>query len=335
MRLAAAALVLAVGLAGAAAAPAAFDWRLPAGVGPPLVPADNPMSAAKVELGRRLFYDADLSVDGTLACASCHEQKHAFSAGVALHPGVRDTPARRNAPGLANVAYLSPLTWADPAQKALEGQLATPILGEHPVEMGMHGQEAEIARRLSADPCYRSLFAAAFPERRGEVSLETAGRALAAFERTLLSWNSPYDRARRGEAAALSDEARAGEVVFRRAGCATCHSGPNLTDGAFHVIAAPRAGDLGLQEKTARARDTGAFRTPSLRNVALTGPYLHDGSAPGVRMAIFAHDSAVDRLSQDDAAAISAFLTSLTDRDFVENPRFALPREACGKARTN
>ncbi len=111
------------------------------------------MSAIKVELGRRLFYDADLSVDGTLSCASCHEQRRAFAEGNATHPGVRGALGRRNVMSLTNVGYLAPLTWADPGQIHLEGQVLAPVTGEHPVEMGMHGQEAEIARRLASDAC--------------------------------------------------------------------------------------------------------------------------------------------------------------------------------------
>lgn len=115
------------------------------------VPRNNPMSAAKVELGRRLFYDADLSVDGTMACATCHEQHRAFSDGNPTHAGVHGEPGRRNVPGLANVGWLRTLTWADPRQSSLERQAAVPVMGTTPVEMGMAGQEAEITRRLTRD----------------------------------------------------------------------------------------------------------------------------------------------------------------------------------------
>jgi cytochrome c peroxidase len=333
MRRALAAALTAMAAVALAAAAPAFDWGLPRGVRPPPVPAGNPMSAAKVELGRRLFYDADLSVDGTLACAGCHEQRHAFTDGNPTHPGVRGAPGRRNVPGLANVAYLSPLTWADPAQRGLEAQVAVPVLGVHPVEMGMAGQPAEIARRLAADPCYRRMFAAAFPQTGGRIDLASVSLAIAAFERTLLSWNSPYDRFRRGDATALSPEARRGEALFRAKGCLSCHAGPNLTDAAFHRVVEPRDGDAGLSEKTGRAEDRGLFRTPSLRNVALTAPYLHDGRARTLRVAILAHDRAAARLTQDDAARIEAFLDSLTDPAFVSDPRFALPRSFCGRER--
>jgi len=320
------ALWAAVALSCVAAAPT-FDWRLPRGVAPPPVPADNPMSAAKVELGRRLFYDADLSIDGTLSCASCHEQHRAFTEGNATHPGVQGAIGRRNVMSLTNVGYLAPLTWADPGQTHLEGQVLVPVTGEHPVEMGMHGQEAEIARRLASDACYRTMFAAAFPESRGEISLASASKAIAAFERTLISWNSAYDRR------APSDDARGGEVLFRAKGCASCHSGANFTDGRFHAIAEIRGDDAGAFEKTGAAADRGAFRTPSLRNIELSGPYLHDGAAKTLRVAIFRHDAAAEALSQDEVTEIEAFLRGLTDRRFVSDERFSLPKTFCGKAR--
>ena len=332
-RLAIAALLMAAGLVCGAAAPA-YRWDLPRGVPPPPVPADNPMSKAKVELGRRLFYDADLSVDGTLSCAACHEQHRAFTEGNATHPGVKGAPGRRTVPGLANVGYLAPLTWADPAQTTLERQVATPVTGEHPVEMGMHGQEAEIVRRLAADACYREMFAAAFPETKGEISFAATAKAISAFERTLLAWNSPYDRYRRGDRRALSGQARRGEALFRSQGCDGCHSGPQLSDGRFHAIATSRGDDQGLAEASGRAADRGLFRTPSLRNVELTGPYLHDGSARTIPAAIMAHAVAANALTQDDAVTIEGFLFGLTDRSFVTNPAHALPRRFCGKPRS-
>lgn len=333
MRRALAAALLAAAAAVCIAAAPSFDWRLPRGVSPPPVPVDNPMSAAKVELGRRLFYDADLSIDGTLSCASCHEQHRAFAEGNPTRPGVGGAPGRRNIMGLANVGYFAPLTWADPGQTSLEGQVAVPVTGLHPVEMGMHGQEAEITRRLASDACYRTMFAAAFPETKGEISFASASKAIAAFERTLLSWRSPYDRYARGDRRALPDDALRGQVTFREKGCVSCHTGPNFTDGRFHAISEPRGADDGAFEKTGAPADRGTFRTPSLRNVDLTGPYLHDGAAKTLRVAIFSHDSAAATLSQDDVTEIEAFLASLSDMQFVKDERFSLPKTFCGKPR--
>jgi cytochrome c peroxidase len=315
-----------------AAAPA-YRWSLPEGIAPPPVPPDNPMSDAKVALGRRLFYDADLSVDGTLACATCHEQRHGFAESEKTHGGVRGALGRRNVMTLANVGYLTPLTWADARQMQLEAQMATPMQGEHPVEMGMAGQETELVRRLSADKCYKQMFAGAFPETGGQISYATTVKAIASFERTLNSWNSPYDLANRGDATALPAAARAGEVLFKAKGCGECHSGPNFTDQRFHAIGPVRGDDHGEMEWTGHASDNGLFRTPSLRNVELSAPYLHDGHAPTLAAAILDHDSALPTLTPDDVYAIEAFLDSLTDKAFIANPALSLPREACGRPR--
>ena len=323
--------LLAAAALGCGAAAAPFDWRLPPGVSPPPVPASNPMSSAKVELGRRLFYDADLSVDGTVACAGCHEQRHAFADTNATHAGVHGEPGRRNVPGLANVGYLSPLTWADPAQTTLELQASVPVLRERPAEMGMHGQEAEIVRRLAADGCYRRQFADAFPETGGHIDFVSVAGALAAFERTLLAWSSPYDLSRRG-GPVLSETARQGERVFAAA-CASCHAGPQFTDGRFHRLgdANGASADPGVFEITGREEDRGAFRTPSLRNAALTAPYLHDGSARTLGEALRAHGGL--GVSKEDEAALVAFLNTLNDSRIVSDERLSMPRSFCGVAR--
>ena len=314
-----AALALAAMILTAAVA-APWRWSLPAGIAAPIVTADNPMSAAKVALGRLLFYDAALSIDGTMSCASCHEQKHAFTDGNVTRPGVYGDPGRRNVPGLANVAWLSSLTSADPRVTTLEAQAMIPIFSLTPVEMGMHGREQEIPRRLARDACYRRMFGAAFPERRGRIDMTSVAMALASFERTMVSFDAPADRE------ALSPEARAGKAVFVRS-CASCHSGPHLTDGRFHVILPVNPSDRGLAEVTGRAEDDGRFRTPSLRNVAVTGPWFHDGSAPTLRDAIARHPVV---LGATDTDRLLAYLEALTDRGFIESPAFAYPDDPCG-----
>ncbi|TCM20453.1 cytochrome c peroxidase [Novosphingobium sp. PhB165] len=284
-------------------------------------------SAAKVELGRRLFYDADLSINGTMSCATCHEQHHAFADGNRMHPGALGDPGRRNVPGLQNLASLSPLTWADPRQTTLEKQAAVPILGEHPVEMAMTGHEAEIPKRLGRDPCYRTMYRKAFPRGGGRIDYDNTVSAIAAFERTLVSRSSPWDRFAAGQADGLSAEARRGLEVFKRS-CASCHAGKDFTDAKFHRIGAA-GGDAGLAEVTASREDFGKFRTPSLRNVGVTAPYLHDGSAPTLADAIRVHDGI--SVSEPDLDALLAFLGSLTDHAFLTDPRLSLPMEACGK----
>jgi len=284
-----------------------------------------PPTPAQVELGRRLFYDADLSADGTMACATCHEQRHAFADGNRTHPGVTGEPGRRNVPGLANVGRISPLTWADPRQTALAAQVDVPVTGTHPVEMGMAGRTGEIARRLGADPCYRQMFAAAFPASGEQITYANVTRALAAFEGSLVSRASPYDRG------AMSAQARAGQAVFARH-CAACHAGPDFTDTRFHRLAPadPAASDQGLFEVTGRPAHRGAFRTAPLRNVAVTAPYLHDGSAPALADAIARHG--LPPLPAAQQAQVEAFLGALTDQAFLSDPALALPQKACGRA---
>nr|WP_278254389.1 cytochrome c peroxidase [Sphingobium sp. BYY-5] len=310
-----------------AAAPV-WRWDLPQGVVAPVVPADNGMSAAKVELGRRLFYDADLSADGTLACAGCHEQKRAFADGNATRPGVHGGAGRRNVPGLANVGWFARLTVADPAITTLEAQALVPLFGERPEEMGMKGRDAEFTRRLGADRCYRAMFARAFPERQGRIDTGSVTAALAAFERTMISYHSAYDRYQAGDRIALSPLAVEGARLFQARGCTSCHDGVNFGGMNYHQLEPAQPSDPGLIEQTGRPDDAGRFRTPSLRNVALTGPWWHDGRAATLEAAIRRHPVAVP---VTDMPALLAFFDSLTDPDFIADPRLSRPDRACGK----
>lgn len=314
--------MLAVAVLLGAAAPL-WQRALPAGLPEPPVPPGSETTPARVELGRRLFYDADLSADGTMACATCHEQKHAFADGNRTHPGVTGEPGRRNVPGLANVGWMSPLTLADPAITTLEAQVATPLLGTHPVEMGMAGREAAIAGRLGRDRCYRTMFRRAFPQTGGAIDLANVARALASFERGLVSFDSAFDRG------ALPEPARAGSALFTRA-CAACHAGPLFTDLKPHRLGPvdSAADDQGLFEKTGGEDDRGRFRTPSLRNVALTGPWWHDGSATTLEAAITRHGKTYDPA---DMASLEAFLAELSDSGFTTRKDLAMPERACGK----
>ena len=288
---------------------------------------DNPSSPIKIELGRRLFYEADLSINGTMACATCHEQHRGFADGNRTHPGALDHPGKRNVPGLQNVALLSHFTWASRTPD-LEHQALTPLLGESPIEMGMKGQEGELARRLATKACYVKLFSAAFPEKKGEISLTTVTQALATFERTLVSFDAPYDRAAKG-GPPLSADAEAGRALFTgKVGCETCHSGPDFTDAAFHALEPAAPAYRGLAEESGRPEDAGLFRTPSLRNVMMTAPYFHDGKAATLPEAIRRHGLAI-AFSDAEMGKVATFLGTLTDRPFLSDARFSLPEEAC------
>ena len=314
-----------------------YNWRLPLPAPPGPVPADNPMSTAKVELGRRLFYDADLSLDGTIACATCHEQHRAFTEGNPTHPGVQGALGRRNVMALANVGYFTPLTWANPKLDSLERQILVPMFGGHPVEMGMTGKEQVMVDRLAGDACYRRMFAAAFPDQKGEITITSIAKAVSAFERTLLSFGSPYDAYRRGDGNAIAEPAKHGAALFTgdKLRCASCHAGPNFTDEKFHKIEPvsqfggidnrPRVATGVSARRRMKEVDAGRFRTPSLRNVALTGPYMHDGTTETLAGAIRRHADpetrdAISALSDGDLADLIAFLGTLTDHGFVSDP---------------
>jgi cytochrome c peroxidase len=354
------------------AAGESWRWPLPDWVPPPAVPADNPMSADKVLLGRHLFYDKRLSRDGSLACASCHEQARAFTDGKAVSQGVTGESGTRSAMSLANVAYLPVLTWQNPQLTALEVQALIPLFGEHPVEMGLAGREPQLFAMLQADPVYRALFARAFPDeaRQGDAalySLATLTRALASFQRTLLSFGSPYDRYRYGgQPEALSAAARRGEELFfgEKLECYHCHGGFNFTDNLKHARSAFAetgfhntglynvdgrgaypGSSPGIVEFTGEPRDAGRFRTPTLRNVAVTAPYMHDGSIATLPQVLREHYARAGRavslgqgrnplrsefiagfqISEAEIADVVAFLESLTDEAFLRDPRHADP----------
>lgn len=347
--------------------PSTYRWPLPDWAPRPVIPADNPMSEAKVALGRALFYDKRLSANQTQACASCHLPAHGFGDGLALAVGSTGEAGKRNAMPLANVAYLPTLTWANPNITTLEQQILTPLFGEHPVEMGMSGKEQLLFERLKADIDYPGLFRQAFPELKGDISLRTITRAIAAFERTLLSFDSPYDRYRYGKQnQAISTSARRGEQLFfgERLECYHCHGGMNFTDNQIHRMqplgergfhntglynqdgkGAYPPGHQGLREFTQQAADEGKFRTPSLRNVAVTAPYMHDGSIPTLKEVIRQHYAVKGRagggtgaasplrsqfiqgfqITESEIADLIAFLESLTDPRFLRHAAHQAP----------
>lgn len=359
------------GTVAAQGAPADPYAELPSWLPRPVVPADNPLTTEKAELGRRLFYDTRLSVTGEMSCGTCHQQARAFTDGLPLAIGATGEVHPRNTMSLTNVAYLPVLTWANPTLEHLERQALIPLFGETPVEQGLAGREAQLFELFRTDPEYARRFPAAFPEDVDPYTLGTMTRALAAFQRTLLSYDSPYDRYRYGrDQSAISELAKRGEALFfsEDQECHHCHGGLNLTDSirhqrlafsetAFHNTAlynvdgqgAYPPQNTGVREITGRPEDMGRFRTPSLRNVAVTAPYMHDGSIPtldgvldhyreGGRTVSEGPHAGVGRLSplksifivgfplpKEDRAALLAFLDSLTDEGFLRDPRFSDP----------
>jgi len=351
--------------------PSGYDYGLPKWVPTPLEPEGNPTTGPKVELGRGLFYDKRLSRNHTMSCASCHDQKLAFTDARATSPGVAGHHTPRNAMSLANVAYVPVLTWANPLLQSLEQQALVPIFGREPEELGLAGMDAEIIQRLQSASVYPKMFREAFPEADGKISFATISRALAAFQRTLISVRSPYDRYRyEGDTAAVPDAVIRGEALFfsERLECHHCHNGLHFSDTVFHQRnrlgeqafhntglyniggkGAYPPDNRGIADITGRAEDEGRFRAPSLRNVAVTGPYMHDGSIPTLD-GVIDHYAAGGRniesgpyagdgkqnplksafvpgftLSPDERADLIAFLNALTDTQFLYDPRFADP----------
>lgn len=351
--------------------PADFTWQLPPGWAAPTVPADNPMSPAKVELGRRLFYDTRLSGNGGFSCASCHRQEFAFADARNIAVGSTGEPHPRNSIGLANAAWLARFNWRDPFTPALEEQASVPLFNDRPVELGLKGLELELLDRLRAVALYRQLFGASFPGQADPFTEENLLRAIAAFERTIIALNSPFDRAHRGESGAMSAAAQRGEQLFNSPAlhCAECHRGPLFTAAADVTRESPVGDDVfannglyniggdgsypsnnrGLMDATGRAADMGKFRIPTLRNLAFTFPYMHDGSistledvvehyARGGRLITVGPNAGDGNLSplKDPRIAplnltaqqksdLVAFLRSLSDTTLMVEPRFSNP----------
>jgi cytochrome c peroxidase len=236
-------------------------------------PADNPPTPEKIALGRSLFFETRLSGDGTAACASCHLPEKGWADGLKTARGEGGRTLRRNTPTIINSGYAPGLFW-DGRSPSLEDQALKPVMSGG--ELARH--PAILADRIAADPAYRARFEAAFP---GEGVTETGiARALAAFERSIVSGETPFDRHLAGDAAALSPSARRGFALFvGKAQCAACHQGWLLSDGKFHDIGLPDD-DFGRGGITNNRFLDHAFRTPSLREIGRTAPYMHDGSLP-------------------------------------------------------
>ncbi len=321
-----------------------WQWTLPEGFPRPLVPADNPMTAAKVELGRYLFYDRRMSINGTQSCGSCHRQELAFTDGRARAEGATGQLHPRGSMSLVNVAYAPLLTWAHPTLDSLEEQSLIPMLGDDPVELGMKGREAEFLDVVRRDPTYRKMWPAAFPSD-DPVTIANVTRAIAAFERSIVSMRSPYDRYRwGGESSAITAAAKRGEILFsssEKAGCFQCHGGWNFGGAARFVntgVSKYEAPNRGLYEKTQRAEDIGEFRVPSLRNIAVTAPYMHDGSLATLEDVIdhYAAGGKFDHanksrtlhpftLTSAEKRDLMEFLQSLTDAEMLHDPRWGDP----------
>jgi cytochrome c peroxidase len=364
-------LPLGVVIAPAADPPSAdtYSWNLPKGFPRPRVPAENPMTAAKVELGRYLFYDTRVSVNGKSSCGTCHKQELAFTDGKPVGEGATGEKHSRGAMSLVNIAYSAALTWSNPQMTELEQQALTPMFGEHPVELGLREGDS-LPAILRADPKYGEMFELAFPGAADRFTVANVTKAIASFERSIISARSPYDRYHYNrEDDAIPDAAKRGETLFfnQHLSCFRCHGGFNFSGdsvgegrgrevefhntGLYNVpgkLSYP-APNVGTFEFTKAPGDVGKFKAPTLRNIAVTGPYMHDGSiatlegvldhyAAGGRTiasgpnAGIGHDNPNKdqliggfELSAQDRQDLIAFLKSLTDEAVLHDPRFANP----------
>ena len=346
-----------------------FDWQVRAGIPLPVEPADNQMSEAKFQLGRHLFYDARLSSNETISCSSCHHQDKAFADGRIAARGATGELHPRNSQALVNIAYNPTLTWGNPSLRSIEQQVFIPLFGETPIEHGISDANQELVlNRILAEPVYAPLFSAAFPEQ--PISYDTIIKALASFVRGMTSFSSDFDRYEQGDGSALSESAKNGMALFfsEQLECFHCHGGYNFTDsvqdrtmflvdrpfhntGLYNIdgLGGFREPNTGVHEVTGRAGDMGRFRAPSLRNIAVTAPYMHDGSVATLEDAIrnyaaggrniTAGPNAGDgrmnpykdgfisgfSITDDQINDLIAFLQSLTDDEFLTSARFADP----------
>jgi cytochrome c peroxidase len=303
-----------------------YSWNLPKGFPKPHVPSDNPMTESKVELGRHLFYDTRLSINGKSSCATCHRQELAFTDGLPVSAGATGERHPRGAMSLVNVAYSAVLTWSDPNLHALEDQALIPMFGDRPIELGLRPGDG-FPLNLRADPQYQTLFARAFPDDTDRFTTSNVTKALASFERSIISARSPYDRYRYGgDDSAVSQSAKHGEMLFfnQHLSCFRCHGGFNFSDGEFH--------NTGLS-----VADSRKFKTPTLRNIAITAPYMHDGGI-GTLEGVLDHyaqggsknpnkDPLIHgfSLTERDRADLIEFLKTLTDDAVLHDPRFGNP----------
>lgn len=275
------------------------------------------MTRAKIELGRQLFHDPLLSLDRTIACASCHSPAHAFSDTVPFSRGIRDRAPIRNTPSIMNRAY-GKTFFADGRTASLEETVLRPIENGREMSLAL----TELVRRLRSDPDYAGRFEAVYDD---GVTESNIGRALATYVRTLRSGDSPFDRFMAGDTAALSPEARAGFRLFiGKGGCVFCHQGPTFTDESFHNTGVSWGSpDLGRHTVTGDEADRGKFKTPTLRNIELTSPYMHDGSLATLEEVVEFYDRGAQpnpyldaeirplRLSAMEKEALLTFLRSL------------------------
>ena len=309
------------------------------------LPADNPISEAGIELGRRLFYDPILSIDGSKSCASCHQQELAFATNERIDPGAVGTFGNRNSPSLANVGFLYKGLFWDGRAASLEEQALNPITNQH--ELAANWEL--ILARIQKDKNYIHDFQKVFEISKAEsIDSFMIVKAIAQFERSLISANSKYDQYLKGEAAFTLEEQRGMAIFFDTSDslpfseCGHCHLDPLFTNLKYEnngIDAEGTLKDLGRGSITERKYDVGLFKVPTLRNIALTAPYMHDGRFETLEEVIDHYITGGKaginvsplvrplQFSERDKSDLIAFLHTLTDSTFITDPRFSNPFE--------
>lgn len=303
--------------------------KIPPGFPEMPFPEGNEYTKARWDLGKKLFYDPILSVDNTLSCASCHKTQLAFADDKAFSPGVKNRPGVRNAPSLANVGY-HPYLLREGSVPTLEMQVLVPVQEENEFDHNM----VAIAQLLQSDAEYIRMSKEAY-NRQPDPFVIT--RALSTFQRTLISGNSPYDKwTYQNKPQALNESQQRGlQLFFGKAQCASCHGGFNFTNYAFENNGLyTHYKDRGKARLTNLSEDEAVFKVPSLRNIEVTAPYMHDGSLNSL-MAVIEHYNSGGKnhpnksevlkplhLSETEKQDLVAFLKSLTDREFIDNVNF-------------
>lgn len=308
-------LLLAAASGAAAQVPADLQQRAQAVFG--TLPAvaeskDNPITEAKITLGRTLYFDPRLSASNTISCNSCHQLDRFGVDGEPTSPGHKGERGERNSPTVYNAAFHFVQFW-DGRAATIEEQAKGPIL--NPVEMGMSGDVAVIDK-LRAIPGYRPLFAAAFPNQPEPITYDNIALAIGAFERKLVT-PAPFDRYLAGDTSALTDQQQLGLAKFMDSGCIICHTGPLLGGSMYQKLGLVKpypSKDPGRAKVTNSPADQNIFKVPSLRNIAQTGPYFHDGSLKTLSetVKVMGEYQLGRQLSDQDVALIVAFLDSLT-----------------------
>jgi cytochrome c peroxidase len=306
----------------------------PLGLKPVPVPQDNAQTPEKIELGKQLYFDKRLSKDDTVSCASCHDPKFGFSNGERFATGVGGAKGGRSAPSVINSAYYKQQFW-DGRAASLEEQALGPIA--NPIEMALPVEDA--VAKLNRIGGYKSSFQKVFGT---DVTADGIAKAIAAYERTVISGNAPYDKFKAGDESALSEKAQHGmKLFFGKANCSACHGGPNFSDSGYHNIGIgmdAKEPDVGRVAISKLGGDTGAFKTPTLREIARTAPYMHDGSLATLEDVIDHYDKGgianeyLDeelftlRLTSDEKAALVTFLKEgLSSADYPDHKAPELP----------